>query len=168
MALSKLTLTTPLIGDHPHQPSEFAFPKREFGRQTKVKRSFQGTWFKQWSWLHYVEEKDTVFCYLCVKAYRENKLTRGTIDPSFISRGFSNWKDASVKLKAHECSNCHKEAVQKVLTLPRTTQDVGEALSSIHKQDKQQRRQVFLKILSNVRFLARQTLPLRGDGNETD
>ena len=75
MALSKLTLTTPLIGDHPHQPSEFAFSKREFGRQTKVKQSFQGTWFKQWSWLHYVEEKDTVFCCLCVKAYRENKLT---------------------------------------------------------------------------------------------
>ena len=41
----------------------------------------------------------------------------GTIDPSFISIGFSNWKDVSVKLKAHESSNCHKEAVQKVLTL---------------------------------------------------
>lgn len=103
-----------------------------------------------------------------MKAYRENKLTSGTIDPSFISRGFSNWKDATVKLKAHECSNCHKEAVQKILTLPKTTQDVGETLSSIHKQEKQQRRQVLLKILSNVRFLARQALPLRGDGNETD
>ena len=56
----------------------------------------------------------------------------------------------------------------KVLTLPRTTQDVGETLSSIHKQDKQQQQQVLLKILSNVRFLARQALPLRGDGNETD
>ena len=37
----KTTLTTPSIGDHPNQPSDFNFNRREFGQQTKVKRSFK-------------------------------------------------------------------------------------------------------------------------------
>ena len=40
MALSKLTLTTPLIGDHPHQPSEFAtnaVNERSFSALRRVK-----------------------------------------------------------------------------------------------------------------------------------
>ena len=39
---------------HPYQPSEFKFPKREFDRQMKVKRSFHtgsAAWLKQLSWL---------------------------------------------------------------------------------------------------------------------
>ena len=58
----KTTLTTPSIGDHPHQPSDFNFPRREFGQQSKVKPSFKVAWFKQWNWLHYDEEKDAAFC----------------------------------------------------------------------------------------------------------
>jgi hypothetical protein len=46
--------------------------------------------------------------------------------------------------------------------------DIGESLSAQHAQDKLDRRQCFLKLLSNVRFLARQALPLRGVGDETD
>ena len=37
-----------------------------------------------------------------------------------------------------------------------------------HAQQKLECRQCVLKLLSNVRFLARQGLPLRGDGNECD
>ncbi len=124
--------------------------QREVGRQVKVKRSFQATWFQRWNWLLYDESHDVVFCHLCVKAYQEKKLSSGSIDHSFICNGFSNWKDACNKFKAHECSKCHKDSVEKILTLPRTTHDIGEALSSIHKQEKLQRQQVLLKLQSNV------------------
>ena len=53
-------------------------------------------------------------------------------------------------------------------TLPPTTQDVGEALVSQIAKERLQRRQCFLKQLSNIRFLARQGLALRGDGDESD
>ena len=53
-------------------------------------------------------------------------------------------------------------------SLPATMRDIGESLSAQHAQDKLDRRQCFLKLLSNVRFLARQALPLRGVGDETD
>ena len=54
------------------------------------------------------------------------------------------------------------------MTLPTTTQDVGEALSRQHAKEKETKRNILLKILSNIRFLAHQGLPLRGDGDEAD
>ena len=170
MALSKYSqLKTPPIANNPHQPSSFPFPKREFGKTKVVKRSFQAAWFKQWTWLHYSEEDDAAFCFLCVKAYKEDrKLSCKNLDPAFISTGFTNWKDASVKFRSHDTSNFHKEVVEKLVTLPSCTMDVAESLSSAHKADKLLNRQLFMKILTNLQFLARQSLPLRGDGDESN
>ena len=56
----------------------------------------------------------------------------------------------------------------RVFTLPATIRDVGEALSAIHALKKTENRQCLLKILSNLRFLARQSCAIRGDGNESD
>ena len=44
----------------------------------------------------------------------------------------------------------------------------GEVISSCHADEKSTNRQCLLKILSNVKFLARQSLPLRGTGNDCD
>lgn len=73
-----------------------------------------------------------------------------------------------MKFDNHQTSSCHKEAVLKVVTLPATTADVAETLSAQHRSEKLERRQCFLKILSNIRFLGHQGLPLRGHGNESD
>ena len=74
-----------LVADQPNQPSNLKFPKREFGCKTKVKRSFQATWFKRWRWLHYDESNDVAFCYWCIKAYKEKKLTVSNADKAFIT-----------------------------------------------------------------------------------
>ena len=47
-------------------------------------------------------------------------------------------------------------------------EDMGEILSSCHTDEKSTNRQCLLKILSNVKFLARQSLPLRGVGDDCD
>ena len=52
------------------------------------------------------------------------------LEQTFISTGFSNWKDAIAKFTKHESSQCHKESVLKTVTLPATTSDVSEMLSS--------------------------------------
>ena len=150
-----------------HQPQRYPFPKRSFG----IKRvSFRPLWFAKWDWLHYVEDKDVVLCFTCARANNEKKLqwSANTADLAFISKGFSNWKDATVKFGMHASSKCHKEAIMKMVTLPATTTDIAESLSVQHKQEKLERRQCFLKVLSNIRFLARQGLPLRGHGDESD
>lgn len=161
-------LQVPDIGDRPHQPA-FKFPNREFGKSKVVRRSFQPQWFKRWPWLHYKEDTDSVYCFVCVKAYSNNLLLSvGSLESTYISSGYTNWKDACVKFPNHELSKCHKDSVLKTVTLPATTRDVGESLSSQLAEDRRERRQCFLKIFSNVRFLARQALPLRGDGDECD
>ena len=139
----------------PHQPRKFSFPKRSFGKSNVVKRSFQATWFDKFAWLHYDESNDLAFCHLCSRAETEGKLKAKTKDDAFVCKGFSNWKDAMEGFRRHEKSKCHADAVQVMVVLPRSTLDVGEALSSAHAREKEENRRVFLKILENIRFLGR-------------
>ena len=59
-------------------------------------------------------------------------MTAKRADPSFVKRGFSYWKDATIAFKKHESSDCHKEAVHVSIVLPEACHDVGEMLSSQH------------------------------------
>ena len=70
--------------------------------------------------------------------------------------------------KKHELSACHKEAIDVMVTLPATVKDIGELSSQIHADQKAKNRQLFLQILSSLKFLARQGLPLKGDKDEKD
>ena len=54
------------------------------------------------------------------------------------------------------------------MTIPATTVDVGEMLSSEHTRQKAENRECLLKILSNLRFLCRQGCAIRGHGDEND
>ena len=157
------------LPDEAHQPRSFNFPKKSFGKTKPVKRSFQPSWFDKWPWLHYNESDDSVLCFTCAQANAQKKLQWSTnADTAFISKGFSNWKDATVKFALHLSSNCHKESVLKMITMPSSSKNVAESLSAQVAKNKLERRQCFLKILSNIRFLALQGLPLRGHGDEKD
>jgi len=71
-----------------------------------------------------------------MKAEQENKYKSSTKhDPPFISKGFTNWKDPTVAFSKHLKSECHKEGVE-IDELPKKTGDVGEKLSTNHKNEK--------------------------------
>jgi len=92
------------------------------------------------------------------KTYKENKLNNiPNLEKTYISTGYSNWKEATSRFQSHEATRCHRDAM---LTLPATTCDIGEICSSQHSKDKHNHRVYFLKILASIRFLARQGLPL--------
>ena len=40
--------TDSIFPEIPHQPRAFHFPKREFGKKSAVRRSFQTAWFDKW------------------------------------------------------------------------------------------------------------------------
>ena len=169
MSLSKYSkkVWIPDVGSKPHQPLvNFKFPYREFGKQKLVKRAFQHSWFAKWKWLHYEEDMDKAFCYNCIQAYKEDKLRASNLELAFISKGFNNWKDASVKFKEHESSNCHKDSMIVTVDLPSSVKDIAETLQRELTKQKSENRQMLLKILSNIRFLARQSIAIRGDGDE--
>ena len=90
----------------------------------------------------------------------------------FLCGNPNYWFQATGKMPAldlsHEASQCRKDAVLNVSTLPTTTRDIGECFSTPVAKDEKENRQSFLKVLSNVRFLGRQALPLRGAGDESD
>ena len=46
--------------------------------------------------------------------------------------------------------------------------DIVELLLTQYAREKEQNRNHFLKILSSIRYLARQGLPLQGDGSDKD
>ena len=52
--------------------------------------------------------------------------------------------------------------------LPATTRDVGEMKSSQLAREPEERRENVIKLLWNARFLSRQGLGFRGDGDESD
>ena len=103
-------------------PKSFPFPKRLFGSKNE-KRSFRPEWYDKYSWLHYDAPKDAAFCYICMKVEQERMYRLGTKwEPAFISRGFTNWKDAMVAFNKHLKSDCHREAVE-IHELPKKTGD---------------------------------------------
>ena len=99
------------------------------------------------------------FCFLCHKAEREGKLKAANKDLSFISKGYSNWKDAT---EAFRMSKCHQDANQVMVILPLMTHDIGECCSTVHAQQKSENRSMLLKILQNIRCLSRQGIAFRG------
>ena len=107
------------------------------------------------------------FCHACLKAVQYGILSASKADPAFTVNGFCNWKNATDKKKGfhqHEMSEAHMEAVTRYVTAPGTALgDVGELLSKQHVQEKSKNRKVLLMMLSNIRYLARQALPLRGN-----
>ena len=60
----------------------------------------------------------------------------------------------------------NSEAVARYISIPaEVIGDVGELLCNQHAEEKMKSRKVLLAILGNIRYLARQALPLRGNWN---
>ena len=94
---------------------------------------------------------DVVFCYLCKTAFDQKKTNSRCLDSAFISRGYSNWKDALVAFKKHEESKCHRDSVQVITLIPKHYRDCGEMLSEQHASQKAENHLMLYKILTNVR-----------------
>ena len=87
MASLPSTSCIPDRGDTP----DLSFPKRDYGKKTVVKRSFQYQWFSRWKWIHYDIDSDKAYCHTCIRAVKTKKLRDiGTGELAFISRGYCN------------------------------------------------------------------------------
>jgi len=71
-------------------------------------------------------------------------------------------------LRKHESSACHKLATEQLLTLPATNKDVGEMLCKQLSTQRAFNRHCLLKILSSLKFLARQGCGIRGHDDKCD
>jgi len=154
----------------PNQPRDIEFPKRTFGKDVK-QRSFQPDWFNSFKWLHYDQTKDTAFCFTCIRALKKNMISSEKSETAFTETGYRNWKKAletNRGFSKHQCSTSHKEATERLITAPKTCKDIGELFDENVAKNKETNREMLLKILQNIRYLARQSLPLRGSWSEKE
>lgn len=161
IATNQSSISLDNLPEKPHQPKSLCFPTKDQGKQ---KRQFNPKWFDQFRFLHYQEGNDTVICHTCTLANNRNLLTIDTKkEKVFLETGFSNWKKAIEKFRAHENSTTHKHAIE-VLTNP---SQIDELLSpkTVAVQKKENSR-CLMKLLENIVFLGKQGMALRGDEDE--
>ena len=93
-------------------------------------------------------------------------------EDAFTKIGYTNWKKALEKNKGfakHQASDCHKEATERLITAHTTAKgDIAYLIDENSQAIKQNNREMLLKILSSIRYLARQSLPLRGNWKEEE
>lgn len=84
-----------------------------------------------------------------------------TIEPTFSSADYTNWKYAFVKkigFAAHEQSNCHKHALMCVVTILATTREGDELINRKYAEEKAVLHQFLLKSCRTVFFLQRRLI----------
>ena len=142
----------------PHQPQDIMFPPIKFGVQS---HSFQRGWFGKWKWLDWDDRNDCVYCHPCRMSTKLSFMLCKKAEPAFSQSGFRNWKDATRCFRKHENSHSHKEACLKWAHYTRS-QSVAFQLSSQVQKDQVIAQKCLLKLISSLRFLARQGLAVRG------
>jgi len=147
----------------PNQPNSVnEIPKQKLSKRVLI---FQSSWFKDFPWLHYSPQLQSVLCFHCAKADSLGYLKLASKpDGAFISTGFSNWKKAIEKFSAHESSHTHSYAVSQLQQCK--TAPVIAQVSKQKEKQQQDARKALLKMLSSLKYLARQGLAIRG--HETD
>ena len=133
---------------------------KQFG---KKKRSCETSWSKNFSWLHYFKEKDSVFCMFCIK--HKGKLTaEHNMEEAYITKGFNNcFVNTFVD---HQQSKAHRAAIAYESVVPQCGHVLEITVNDLNNKRLAERKSL-IKIMECIRFLSRQVLAFRGnDGND--
>lgn len=133
-------------------------------------RVFQEKWTQMYSWLNYDSQLDKVFCRICKNAVDlkaplpQNANVLRTMS-TFVKDGFSSWNKSLERFKVHEKSDLHRAAALVCQSLQKGT-NVHTVMSKSKSKEMIDSRTCLKKILSTIRYLAVQGLPLRGHIDE--
>lgn len=127
---------------------------------------FQTKWYQQFTWLHYIAEKDSVFCFTCLTATKRSLLSQSTkTEPAFTVHGFRNWKKAKERFLIHQNGQQHREALTKILA--EKNNSIISGMNNATIASIQQNREALKAICSSLKFLARQGLAVQGHGEDS-
>ena len=149
-----------------NQPRNYSYSKTKFG---KDERGFLPSWYEKWSWLHYDKAEDSVYCILCTNGHHHDMINDIKVEDSFVKRGYSNWKNARSNDKGfhqHETSKCCQQAIKILIEIPKFTIDVATIFKINMTEMRRENKISLLKMISCLRYLARQEQPFRGHGDE--
>ena len=148
-----------LVATKLNQPGKYySFKMREFGRHRKIERhAFQHSWFDDHKWLHYDKNLDAAFCFTCLEAVKCNAISSKTLEKAFITEGFTDWKHVKEKpsknqlkdkgIYKHKLSECHREAVERVITIPSQVEgSIDELFASPKVLNEQKKNREILRL----------------------
>ena len=76
-------------------------------------RKFLPSWYSSFPWITLCVERKKVFCVYCRFAKRHSCLLAKKGDDAFSVNGFDNYAKATVKFRAHDKCDAHREAMMK-------------------------------------------------------
>ena len=116
-------------------------------------------------WLSYCEEKEALFCNLCV-AY--GTTTSSNQNPSKFLTGFNSWKHIYQRIDEHESSQKHKACVEAHIRF-NSNKTVVDLLivnqTSLHNKHVVQRRPILDSVVSILKMIEKRGTSCKGTGS---
>lgn len=132
--------------------------KRNFVQSMIFRKHVSGEKIKR-EWLMYSPSTGSVYCFPCI-LFGETHNSR-----TQFSDGFSDWKNASQRMKMHEDSETHRACVQTMIKRRRAHGNgrINSSLESQFNQEKEYWMKVLERVVTVIKFLSSRGLAFRGD-----
>ena len=154
------------VANQPFDKAFLATTKQQVGNKEEY-CYLNPQWYRDYKWLHFCQSSMKLFCFYCLLAHHANpNLASSTqhCEITFIKEGYQNWKKDTDRFKNHQLSELHRNAVFKYESSKQPT--ITQQISTPASKEMQKNREMLLKVLSSLRFLLKQGLPIRGHTNE--
>ena len=140
------------------------------GHGTKAySRHIQPSWYTSFPWISVCTSSLKLFCCSCRSAHSKGLLSFSKhCKSAFVNDGFKNFKKALERCREHEKSAMHTEAVMKLVAIESKSSGIGAQLSTQVLTDQRHHREMLMKLIGSIKFLARQGLPLRGHHEDNE
>jgi len=149
VALDTTSLSEPY---HPKKPLQAEAGKR--------KPSLR--WFEEFPWLHWEGNSSALFCFSCCQAHNLGIAPCKDAIIPWVYGGFKRFQQDLEKAREHQKSRNHIAATV-ALEARRTGATCDLQLSRELERERKEARESLLAIISSLKFLATQEMPIRGD-----
>lgn len=143
-------------GDFSASGRQYEDRKRNFSRSMIFRKHVSGEQIKR-EWLMYSPSTGNVYCFPCVLFGETHK------GRTQFSDGFSDWKNASQRMKMHEDSATHRACVQTLISRRRIHGRIDSSLEIQFNKEKDYWTKVLQRVVSVIKFLSSRGLAFRGD-----
>ena len=153
-----------IIPDKPFHPNDLSLIPTQLRKSQKANFTlkFQKNWFDKFPWLHFEPSVGGVLCHICASASHQGILNLAkNSETSFISKGYNNWKKAIQNFESHQKSKCHELASSNLMIIS-TNKTVNTLLDKKCSKDQSDARDMLIKMITSLRFLAERGLAIRG------
>ncbi|XP_055910467.1 zinc finger MYM-type protein 1-like [Eupeodes corollae] len=129
--------------------------KRFFSQSMFFRKHVSGGKIKR-EWLMYSPSTGKVFCFPCVLFGEEQS-------GSQFKTGFSDWKNATDRMQAHENNSKHQECVHTLISRRRIHGRIDTSLEISINKEREYWTQILQRLVSVIKFVSSRGLPFRGD-----